>query len=257
MLSICSLLTVIWTKIWVKKRTAQEWIQSTSGWRASLNLSKHVFQWCKSTGSETFSRFLCLDANKLSLLTFFSLSKTIYPRVLTKPLPNDAKRSLPVDVRRSKTLLLKLPNALAQAYYWLLWRKENDLRDTIFRRRDWLWKPETSRMKTMLLRFMLDAPCRSLDRAQCLVFFSVHKWWLNKLMRCSFWSISSNRWECYWTLCTVDSKKSNRNITKKSDGFHNHFNILTMKTHNNSNMTITLHIPSQFLPIYPTAHVHS
>ena len=111
------------------------------------------------------------NANKLSLLTFFSLSKTIYPRVLTKPLPNDAKRSLPVDVRRSNMLLLKLPNVFAQAHYWLIWRKENDLRDTIFRRRDWLWKPETSRMKTMLLRFMLDAPCRSLDRAQCLVFF--------------------------------------------------------------------------------------
>ena len=33
----------------------------------------------------------------------------MYLRVSTKPLPNDAKNSLPVDVRRSKTLLLKLP----------------------------------------------------------------------------------------------------------------------------------------------------
>ena len=33
----------------------------------------------------------------------------IYSRVSTKPLPNDAKRLLPVEVRRSKTLLLKLP----------------------------------------------------------------------------------------------------------------------------------------------------
>ena len=30
--------------------------------------------------------------------------------LVTKPLPNDAKSPLPVDVRRSKTLLLKLPN---------------------------------------------------------------------------------------------------------------------------------------------------
>ena len=74
------------------------------------NLSKHVFERCTSTGSKAFSSFLCLDANKFSLLTFSSLIKTLYPRVLTKPLPNDAKRSLPVDVRRSKTLLLKLPN---------------------------------------------------------------------------------------------------------------------------------------------------
>ena len=39
----------------------------------------------------------------------FSLIKTIYQRVSTKPLPNDAKSPLPVDVRRSKTPLLKLP----------------------------------------------------------------------------------------------------------------------------------------------------
>ena len=69
-------------------------------------LSKDVFERRTSTGSETFSLFICLDANKLVLLSFFSLLKTIYQRVSTKPLPNDAKSSLPVDVRRSKTLLL-------------------------------------------------------------------------------------------------------------------------------------------------------
>ena len=72
-------------------------------------LSKDVFEQRTSTGSEAFSLFKCLDANKLLLLSFFSLLKTIYPRVSTKPLPNDAKSPLPVDVRRSKTLLLKLP----------------------------------------------------------------------------------------------------------------------------------------------------
>ena len=44
------------------------------------------------------------------MLSVFSLIKTINPRVSTKPLPNDAKSPLPVDVRRSKTPLLKLPN---------------------------------------------------------------------------------------------------------------------------------------------------
>ena len=62
------------------------------------------------TGSEAFSLFTCLDANKFVLLSFFSLIKTIYLRVSTEPLPNDAITPLPVDVRRSKTLLLKLPN---------------------------------------------------------------------------------------------------------------------------------------------------
>ena len=76
----------------------------------SRNSRADVFERRTSTGSEAFSLFICLDANKLVLLSFFSLLKTIYPRVSTKPLPNDAKSPLPVDVRRTKTLLLKFPN---------------------------------------------------------------------------------------------------------------------------------------------------
>ena len=75
------------------------------------NLSKDVFERRTSTGSEVFSLLICLDANKFVLLSFSSLIKTIYPRVSTEPLPNDAKSPLPVDVRRSKTPLLKLPTA--------------------------------------------------------------------------------------------------------------------------------------------------
>ena len=74
-----------------------------------VRTGKDVFERRTSTGSEAFSLFICLDANKLVLLSFFSLLKTIYPRVSTKPLSNDAKSPLPVDVCRSKTLLLKLP----------------------------------------------------------------------------------------------------------------------------------------------------
>ena len=80
------------------------------------NLSKDVFERRTSTGSEAFFLFICLDAIKFSLLTFFSLLKTIYPRVLTKPLPSDAKSSLPVDIRRSKTLLLKFSIAGFQCH---------------------------------------------------------------------------------------------------------------------------------------------
>ena len=74
------------------------------------NLSKDVFERRTSTGSEAFSLLICLDANKFVLLSFFSLIKTIYPRVSTDPFPNDAKSPFRVDVRRSKTLLLKFPN---------------------------------------------------------------------------------------------------------------------------------------------------
>ena len=84
-----------------------EWIRSFD--EVLGKLSKDVFELRTSAGSEAFSLFIYLEANKFVLLTFFSLIKTIYPRVLTKPLPNDAKSPLPVDVRRSKTLLLKLP----------------------------------------------------------------------------------------------------------------------------------------------------
>ena len=94
------------------------------------SLSKDVFEGRTSTGSEPFSLFICLDANKFVLLSFFSLIKRIYPRVSNKPLPNDAKGPLPVDVRRSTTLLLKLPN-VEQRYCisirkthksgWLIW----------------------------------------------------------------------------------------------------------------------------------------
>ena len=73
------------------------------------SLSKDVFERRTSTGSEAFSLFICLDTTKFVLLSFFSPIKTIYPRVSTKPQPNAAKSPLPVDVRRSKTLLLKLP----------------------------------------------------------------------------------------------------------------------------------------------------
>ena len=78
------------------------------------SLSKDVLERRTSTGSEAFFSFICLDSNKFALLSFLSLIKTICPRVWTNPLPNDAKSPLPVDVRRSKTLLLKLSSVFAK-----------------------------------------------------------------------------------------------------------------------------------------------
>ena len=80
------------------------------GLRANRDMSKDVFERRRSTASEAFSLFMYLDANKFVLLSFFSLIKRIYRSVSIKPPPNDAKSPLLVDVRRSKTLLLKLPN---------------------------------------------------------------------------------------------------------------------------------------------------
>ena len=86
----------------------------------ALSLSKDVFERRTSTGSEVFSLTRCLDAKKFVLISFFSLIRTIYQRVSTKPLPNDAKSPLPVDVRRSKTLLLKLLNGYSNSGYPVL-----------------------------------------------------------------------------------------------------------------------------------------
>ena len=73
------------------------------------NLSKDVFERRKLTESEALPLFIRLDCNKFVLLSSFSLINTIYPRVSTKPLTNDATCLLPVHVRRSKMPLLKLP----------------------------------------------------------------------------------------------------------------------------------------------------
>ena len=88
------------------------WILGIKGLIGSL--SKDVFERRTSTGSEAFSLFICLDTTKFVLLSFFSPIKTIYLRVSTKPQPNAAKSQLPVDVRRTKTLLLKLPIVISR-----------------------------------------------------------------------------------------------------------------------------------------------
>ena len=67
-----------------------------------------------STGSEALSLLICLDANKFVLLSFFTIITTalttIYPKIWAKTLPKNVKSPIPVDVRRSKTPLLKLTN---------------------------------------------------------------------------------------------------------------------------------------------------
>ena len=84
-------------------------LSSASSLTVLGSLSKDVFERRTSTGSEAFSLFIRLDTTKFVLPSFFSPIKTIYLRVSTKPQPNAAKSPLPVDVSRSKTLLLKLP----------------------------------------------------------------------------------------------------------------------------------------------------
>ena len=66
------------------------------------SLSSDVFERRTSTGSEPF----------FVLLSFFTLLETIWPEICSKSRLKSTKSPLPVNVRYSKTLLLKLPSVL-------------------------------------------------------------------------------------------------------------------------------------------------
>ena len=74
------------------------------------SLSKGVLERRTSTGSKAFSLLTCLDDIKFEFLSFFTVREVIWLKIWAKPPFKNEKRSLPVDVRRSKTSLLKLPN---------------------------------------------------------------------------------------------------------------------------------------------------
>ena len=76
----------------------------------SWSLRRDVFEGCTSTGSEPFTLLIRLDATKFVFLSVFTLKETICPRICSKSLLKSGKTRLPVDVRCSKTSLLKLPN---------------------------------------------------------------------------------------------------------------------------------------------------
>ena len=74
------------------------------------SLSSDVFERRTSTGSEPFPLSISLDATIFVLPSVLILIETICPKICLKSRLKSAKRPLPVDVRRSKTSLLKLPN---------------------------------------------------------------------------------------------------------------------------------------------------
>ena len=85
---------------------------------------------------------------------------------------------------------------------------------TIVSRGDWLGNPANIKVENNGAAVFVGS---SLIVHNPLFF--VHKLWLNKLMRCLYWSVSSKWWECYWTLCNVRSKKLTKTYNK---GFSNH-----------------------------------
>ena len=70
------------------------------------SLSSDVFERRTSTGREPFSLFKCLDDAKSVLLSDFTLTETMCPKICSKSWLKIAKSSLPFDLRRSQTLVL-------------------------------------------------------------------------------------------------------------------------------------------------------
>ena len=73
------------------------------------NLSTRVFETRTATGSELFSLLTCLYTTTVTSPSIFSLLETISIKLLGTPLSWNAKCSLPVGVRVSKTRVVKLP----------------------------------------------------------------------------------------------------------------------------------------------------
>ena len=74
------------------------------------SLSSDVFERRTSTGSEPFSLVISLYATVFVLPSVLILKGTICPKICSEARLKCAKSLFPVDVRRSKTSLLKLPN---------------------------------------------------------------------------------------------------------------------------------------------------
>ena len=68
-----------------------------------------IFERRTSSGSEPFPLLISLDATVFILPSVLILTETICPKTCSKSRLKSAKRAFPVDVRRSKTSLLKLP----------------------------------------------------------------------------------------------------------------------------------------------------
>ena len=83
------------------------------------SLSSDAFERFTSTGSEPFSPLICLDATILVLLSVFTLTETICPRIYSKSRPRSSNSPLPVDMRPSKTPLQLRNDLLAFSLFEL------------------------------------------------------------------------------------------------------------------------------------------
>ena len=120
-----------WSHMWVQfvvgSHLCSEKFSSIIG-----SLSSDVFERRTSTGSEVFSLLTRLDDIKFVFLSFFTVIEAIWLKICAKPPSKNEKRPLPVDVRRSKTLLLKLHIRLIQQQNGnVSWRRRAQIKQLV------------------------------------------------------------------------------------------------------------------------------
>ena len=96
--------------------TLLKWSQSKCIKHLIGSLSSDVFERRTSSGREPFPLLISLDATVFILPSVLILTETICPKICSKSRLKSAKLPFPVDVRRSKTSLLKLPNVCGGGY---------------------------------------------------------------------------------------------------------------------------------------------
>ena len=67
-----------------------------------IEFKQQHFERRTSSGCKSFSLLICLDTSKFSLLSFFTLIKTICPKICSKSRLISGKSPLPFNVHRSE-----------------------------------------------------------------------------------------------------------------------------------------------------------
>ena len=123
-------------------------------------------------------------------------------RAWTCPLLRQFLNAIPKKIVRQLNI-----NPLQWAVIGWGWVDINDFANHNYSGKDWLWKQANIKVENNGAVVYVGS---SLIAHNPLLF--VYKLWLNKLIRCFYWSARSKWEECYWTLCTVRSEKANKNI---------------------------------------------
>ena len=140
-----------------------------------------------------FLFLICLDGTKFVFLSIFSLIETICPKVWSKSRPRIPKIPLPVDVRWSKTSLLKLPgNVVTTSFPGFFptcsWdaKKRSSAKSSRKEDWDWHWCDYSS----------LYWKGKDYKGLLLLHISSCHKPGLNK--------IKVRKWTSFWLAATMD-----------------------------------------------------